>query len=353
MALLLLTVVRDDLLGAWRSTIPPEAPNRFVINLTPEQVPQLQRLFTDAGRPAPAAYPMVRGRLLAINDAPVDPAAYSDENTQRLVEREFNLSFEADLDHADNRIVSGRWWRADELAQPLVSVEQGIAQRLDVHVGDRLRWGLGGRETDVTVQSVRAVRWDSFGVNFFVVATPGVLAGEPSTYVSSFFIPLDKPDLETALVRALPNATLVNVGELLDRIRALVGRLSEAVGLLASLTLLAGVLVVAASLLLSQQERLHDAAILRALGATRAQLSGALLCEFALVGVIAGIVAAGGAMVAGWLMATRVLEVPARLSVAPLPLAIALGVGLALAGAASLLRGVLLAPPLAVLRKPL
>jgi putative ABC transport system permease protein len=353
MALLLLTVVRDDLLGAWRSTIPPEAPNRFVINLTPEQVPQLQRLFTDAGRPAPAAYPMVRGRLLAINDAPVDPAAYSDENTQRLVEREFNLSFDADLDQADNRIVSGRWWRADELAQPLVSVEQGIAQRLDVHVGDRLRWGLGGRETDVTVHSVRAVRWDSFGVNFFVVATPGVLAGEPSTYVSSFFIPLDKPDLETALVRALPNATLVNVGELLDRIRALVGRLSEAVGLLASLTLLAGVLVVAASLLLSQQERLHDAAILRALGATRAQLSGALLCEFALVGVIAGIVAAGGAMVAGWLMATRVLEVPARLSVAPLPLAIALGVGLALAGAASLLRGVLLAPPLAVLRKPL
>jgi len=353
MALLLLTVVRDDLLAAWRATLPADAPNRFVINLTPEQVPQLQSLFTAAGRPAPTAYPMVRGRLLAINDRPVDPATFADENTRRLVEREFNLSFERDLDHADNRIVSGRWWRIDELEQPLVSVEQGIAQKLGVHVGDRLRWGFGGRETEVTVQSVRAVRWDSFGVNFFVVATPGVLAGESSTWVSSFFIPPDKPGLETALVRALPNATLVDVGELLDRIRALIDRLAAAVGLLASLTLLAGVLVVAASLLLSQQERLREAAILRALGATRGQLRDALLCEFALVGVIAGLVAAGGATAAGWLMATRVLEVPTHLSVAPLLWAIALGIGLALAGAASLLRGVLLTPPLAALRKPL
>ena len=350
MALLLLTVVRDQLLGAWQATIPPEAPNRFVINLTPEQVPRLQRLFTDQGRAAPAAYPMVRGRLLTINDELVDPARYPDENTRRLVEREFNLSFEERLDHDDNRIVDGRWWRPDELDQPLVSVEQGIAQKLGLHVGDRLRYGLGGREVEVTVQSIRAVRWDSFGVNFFVVATPAVLAGEPSTYVSSFYIPPDKPELEATLVHELPNATIVNVGELLERIRALVDRLASAVSLLASLTLLAGVLVVAASLLLSQQERQREGAILRALGATRAQLRGALLCEFTLVGVIAGMVAAAGALTAGWVMAVRVLDVPARLSAQPVLLALVLGVGLALAGAAWLLRSVAGRPPMAALR---
>jgi len=350
MALLLLTVVRDQLLGAWQATIPPEAPNRFVINLTPEQVPRLQGLFTDQGRAAPAAYPMVRGRLLTINDELVDPARYPDENTRRLVEREFNLSFEERLDHDDNRIVDGRWWRPDELDQPLVSVEQGIAQKLGLHVGDRLRYGLGGREVEVTVQSIRAVRWDSFGVNFFVVATPAVLAGEPSTYVSSFYIPPDKPEFEATLVHELPNATIVNVGELLERIRALVDRLASAVSLLASLTLLAGVLVVAASLLLSQQERQREGAILRALGATRAQLRGALLCEFTLVGVIAGMVAAAGALTAGWVMAVRVLDVPARLSAQPVLLALVLGVGLALAGAAWLLRSVAGRPPMAALR---
>ena len=350
MALLLLTVVRDQLLGAWQATIPPEAPNRFVINLTPEQVPRLQRLFTNQGRAAPAAYPMVRGRLLTINDELVDPARYPDENTRRLVEREFNLSFEERLDHDDNRIVDGRWWRPDELDQPLVSVEQGIAQKLGLHVGDRLRYGLGGREVEVTVQSIRAVRWDSFGVNFFVVATPAVLAGEPSTYVSSFYIPPDKPEFEATLVHELPNATIVNVGELLERIRALVDRLASAVSLLASLTLLAGVLVVAASLLLSQQERQREGAILRALGATRAQLRGALLCEFILVGAIAGLVAAAGALTAGWVMAVRVLDVPARLSAQPVLLALVLGVGLALAGAAWLLRSVAGRPPMAALR---
>ena len=349
-ALLLLTVVRDQLLGAWQATIPPDAPNRFVINLTPEQVPQLQQLFVERGRPAPAAYPMVRGRLLAINGTSIDPARYADENTRRLVEREFNLSFQRDLDQQDNRVVDGRWWRRDELEQPLVSVEQGIAVKLGLRVGDRLRYALGGREVEVTVQSIRTVRWDSFGVNFFVVATPGVLAGEPATWVSSFFIPPDQPQFETALVRALPNATVVNVGELLERIRSLVERLASAVSLIASLTLVAGVLVVAASLLLSQQERQREGAILRALGATRSQLRGALLCEFALVGAIAGLVAAAGALGAGWLVAVKVLDVPARLSLAPVLWALLLGIGLALAGAAWLLRSVVNRPPMAALR---
>jgi putative ABC transport system permease protein len=352
MALLLLTVVRGDLLGAWQETVPADAPNRFVINLTPEQVPQFQRIFAERGRPVPAAYPMVRGRLLAINDVPVDPADYADENTRRLVEREFNLSFERELAQQDNRIVAGRWWRADELENQLVSVEEGVAAKLRVKVGDRLRWGLGGREAEVTVQSIRAVRWDSFGVNFFVVATPGVLAKEPSTWVASFFVPPDQSHLETALVRALPNVTLVNVGELLERIRSLIDRLASAVSLLASLTLLAGVLVVAASLLLSQQERQREASILRALGASRGQLRGALLCEFALVGALAGLVAAAGAMGAGYLLATHVLDVPAHLSPLPVLWALLLGVGMALAGAAWLLRGVTASSPLSALRRP-
>lgn len=350
MALLLLTVVRADLIDAWHASVPADAPNRFIINLTPEQVPRFWRVFREQGLPAPAAYPMVRGRLLSINDSPVDPARFADENTRRLVEREFNLSFERDLTQRDNRIVSGRWWHAAELEQSLVSLEEGVANRLGIVVGDRLRWGLGSREVETLVQSVRAVRWDSFGVNFFVVATPAVLAGEPSTWVASFFVPQHRPDLEPLLVRELPNATLIDVGEFLQRIRSLVDRLAAAVSLLASLTLLSGALVVAASLLLSQEERQREAAILRALGASRAQLGGALLCEFVLVGALAGMVAAAGALATGWLVAVHVLEVPAHLSPVPLLWALLLGIGLALAGAAWLLRAVIAHPPMTALR---
>jgi putative ABC transport system permease protein len=203
---------------------------------------------------------------------------------------------------------------------------------------------------EVTVQSVRSVRWDSFGVNFFVVATPAVLAGEPATWVASFFLPPTCPQVETALVRALPNATLVNVGEFLERIRGLVDRLAAAVSLLAWLTVLAGVLVVAASLLFSQQERQRDAAILRTLGATAGQLRGALFCEFALVGALAGAVAAAGAVGTGWLVARQVLEVSPQVSLLPVVWALLLGIGLALAGAGWLLRGVVAHPPLSVLR---
>lgn len=352
-ALLLLTVVRDDLLGAWRATLPDNAPNRFIINLTPEQVPVLQQIFAAEGRPVPEAFPMVRGRLLAINGQQVDPSRYADEGTRRLVEREFNLSIATRLDDSDNSITAGRWWRADELDQPWVSVEQGIATKLGVAVGDRLRYALGSREVEVTVRSIRKVRWDSFGVNFFVVATPAVLAGEPATWVASLFVPPDAPALEPRLVRALPNATLVNVGELLERVRSLVERLAGAVSLLASLTLFSGVLVVAAALLFSQHERRREAALLRALGATRGQLRTAWLCEFVVVGVLAASVAAGGAIVAGGVLASQVLEVPAQWSLKPLALALALGIGLTLAGAFGLLRSATHAAPMASLREPL
>ena len=351
MALLLLTLVRSDLIAAWQASVPSDAPNRFVINLRPDQVPQLSALFAAHRLPSPRAYPMVRGRLLAIDGRSVDPAAYADENTRRLVEREFNLSFESHLAHADNRIVAGRWWREDELDQPLVSVEAGVASKLGIDVGSHLQWALGGRDVSVQVQSIREVDWDSFGVNFFVVATPAVLAGEPSTWITSFHLPADRGALERDLLQAVPNATVLNVGELLERIRSLIDRLSAAVATLAWLTMAAGTLVVGATLLLSQDDRLREAGILRTLGASRAQLRGALLTELALIGGLAGTIASACATLAGVVLASRVLDVPYHPGASSVLAGPLLGIGLAVVSGWLVAGRGVSRPPLALIRQ--
>jgi len=309
MSLLLLTVVRGDLLSAWRASLPPDAPNRFVINLQPADLQRFEALFNDSGLPVPRSYPMVRGRLLAINGRDIDPEDYSDSRTRRLVEREFNLSFDAQPDYRGSRLLSGRWWAPDSSALE-ASVESGIASRLAIGIGDQLRYAVGGRNVELTVTSLREVDWDSFGVNFFVVASPAALAGEPTTWVASFYLPPDQRAFDTRLVQALPSINVIDVGELLERIRELVDRLAAAVGLLAWLTIGSGLLVVGAAVLAAQDERLREAALLRSLGASRRQLRGALLAELALTGVLAGVVASLGAWSAGALLATRVLDVP-------------------------------------------
>ena len=348
MALLTVALVRGDLLDAWRGQLPADAPNRFAINIQPAQVGPLSAMFRELALPVPEFAPMYRARLTAIGDRPVVPEQYPDQRARHLAEREFNLSWRAALPPA-NRVTDGRFWSGGG-QEAAFSVEAGLARTLGIRVGDTLSFDLAGRTVRAPVTSLREVRWDSFRVNFFVLASPGLLAGEPASLVSSFYLPPDRlVAFEQALAR-FPGVTVVDVTALLNEVRQLTDRLAQAVEFLFGFTLAAGLVTLVAATVATQAERARDAALLRTLGATRRQLLAVLLGEFLWLGMLAGVLAALGAGALGWAVGFWVLD----LTLLPSPWLLLAGVGLC--GLAALLAGgwavrrVLSEPPAARLR---
>ncbi|HZV55491.1 MAG TPA: FtsX-like permease family protein, partial [Rhodocyclaceae bacterium] len=197
--LLLLTIARDDLLASWRSRVPADAPNRFVINLQPGQRGAFTDFFATHGLSAPMLEPMVRGRLTAVNGRPVVPADFAEERAQRLVEREFNLSWTAGLPPG-NTVSAGRWH--GEARSPQFSVEQGLAETLGLKVGDELTYTVAGATFSAPITSLRKLDWDSMRVNFFVIAPPGLLDAYPASYITSFHLPAGRAAVVGNMVRA-------------------------------------------------------------------------------------------------------------------------------------------------------
>lgn len=348
MALLLLSIVRADLLSDWLDKLPPTTPNRFLINIQPDQVVPLQAFLKEKLGTETPLYPMVRGRLVAMNGAEVTPDAFSDERAQRLVEREFNLSW-AQAIPADNTTVAGAWWEGSQFG-PQFSMEEGIAKDLGVKLGDTLRFRIAGSDIDAPVTSLRKVDWDSFRVNFFVIAPPGVLDEFPATFIASFFLPEERAPTLTELLRTFPNVTVIDVAAVMNQVRTIIGRVAQAVQYVFLFTLLAGLMVLYAAIQSTLDERLREAAVLRTLGARRVQVWQGLVVEFAVLGVLAGAVAALAASAVGYVLAKQVFQLP--YSVNPiLWLAGLVGGGL-MVGLAGILgtRRILDQPPLVTLR---
>jgi len=306
MALLTLTLVRGDLLAAWQRALPPDAPNRFVVNVQPDQTDGVARFFRERSIAPPALYPMVRGRLTQVNGRAVSADTYQDDRARRLVDREFNLSW-ADRMRSDNRIVAGRWWDAGS-ARDQLSLESGIAQTLGLGLGDRLTFDVAGSPIEVTVTSLRKVSWDSFNVNFFAIVPPGLLDGQPAVYVTSFYLPPRNADLLNAFVQRFPNVLVIDVAQVMAQVQRMMDQVARAVQFVFLFTVLAGLVVLYAAIASAQDERLYQATLLRTLGATRAQLLRATLAEFIVTGTLAGLLAAAGATGLGYFVATRLLN---------------------------------------------
>lgn len=347
MALLLLTLVRGDLMNAWRNNLPPDAPNRFVINIQPDQLGEVKRFFNANALGAVDFYPMIRGRLTSINQQPLHTDAMTDERAKRLAEREFNLS-QAAVMRADNKIVAGSWWRSGDARQ--FSVEEGIARTLNLHLGDLLTFNVGGTPVSGRIANLRKVSWDSFKVNFFVIASPGLLDGAPTSYITSFYLARDREATVNALVQAFPNLTVIDVGAILDQVRSIADQVSRAVEFVFVFTLLAGLIVLYAAIVASQDERMFEAAIMRTLGARRAQLRRTQAAEFVAIGLIAGIIAAGFAGAVSFAVSVRILNLPYAFNPWVPLVGIVLGVvGVALAGFAAT-RQAVNRPPLETIR---
>jgi putative ABC transport system permease protein len=350
MALLTLTLVRGDLLSSWQSRLPPDAPNRFLISIQPDQVEPVARFLDARGVARPALFPMVRGRLVAINGRPVSSDNYPDPRAQRLVEREFNLSWAAEL-QPDNRIVNGSWWRADDRGSAQLSVEEGISQTLGIHLGDSLTYDVGGSRFTAKVTSLRKVEWDTFRVNFFVIAPPGLLDGFPVSYITAFHLPPEKLPVMNELMRQFPTVLAIDVTAIMAQVQRTIDEVSRAVEFVFLFTVAAGIVVLYAALVSTQDERRYEAAIFRTLGGRRPQLLRAHAAEFLALGAMAGLFAALGAAGLGYALGVHVLQLPFHLNPWIFPIGFGTGaVGVAAAGLLGT-RSILDQPPLATLRR--
>jgi putative ABC transport system permease protein len=312
LALALLVLLRTDLVSSWRNATPADAPNRFVINIQPDQAEAFLQTLREAGVRKFDWYPMVRGRLVAINQQGVLPEHYKEERAQRLVDREFNLSYSASAP-AHNAIVAGAWVPEEAGA---MSVEEGIAKTLGLKLGDVLRFDMAGVQHEARITSIRRVDWTSMRANFFVMYPVSRMDGVPLTYISAFRAPAptlwpqdsQRVSFDNQLVRRFPNVTNVDMGATLNQVQQVLGQVVRAVEFLFLFTLAAGLVVLFAAVTATREERAREYAVLRALGASNHLLARVQRVELAGVGALAGFLAASVAMVLGWGLARYAFE---------------------------------------------
>jgi putative ABC transport system permease protein len=348
MAMLMLTLVRTELVVKWQQSMPHDMPNRFAINIQDDQLADVRRYFDGLKLKLPELYPMVRGRLQAIGDRPVSGAKYTEERARRLAEREFNVSWATRM-APDNKLAGGKFWAPDSEAQEF-SVEEGIAKALGIKVGDTLTFDVAGSRFTAPVTSLRKVDWDSFKPNFFVVASPSLLKSYPASWITSFHLPPGRDDVVGGLVQRFPNVSVIDLSALMEQFQRITDQVSRAVEFVFLFAIAAGLVVLFAAITSTQDERVFEGAILRTLGASRRQLAILQLAEFLAIGLLAGLIAAGGAVGTAMVLSDRVLNVPYEVSWG-LPIAGVLvgAIGVAVAGLLGTRRAVS-SPPLATIR---
>ncbi|HUX89834.1 MAG TPA: FtsX-like permease family protein [Gallionellaceae bacterium] len=313
MSLLLLTLVRTELMQNWRERLPPDAPNRFIVNVQQDQREPVQQFFKQKELAPPSLFPMVRGRLIAINERSIKSDDFADSRARALVERETNLSWSANLPQG-NQLVQGKWWSplVNPSRAPLreISIEEGLAKTLGIAIGDTLTYDIAGSEFSAKVVNLRKVRWDSMQVNFFVIAAPGLLENHSTSYISSFYLPPDKVRAGDALIKAFPNLLVIDTEAIITQMRHIMDQIAQTLGAVFLFTLLSGLAVLYAALIATQDERIHQSAILRTLGADSSYLRRQHLSEFAVLGALSGLFSAAGSAALGWVLANYVLEIP-------------------------------------------
>jgi putative ABC transport system permease protein len=304
LALVLLVLLRTDLIGSWRRATPPDAPDRFVINIQPDQTAAFRQALTQAGVQRYDWYPMIRGRLVALNGQPVVAQTFEGDRAQRMVEREFNLSHAAELPGL-NPVVAGRW-TAEETDG--LSVEEGLARTLGLKLGDRLGFDIAGQLVEGRITSLRKVDWGSMRVNFFVLFPRAAMPAElPVTWISAFRAPPQR-GFDSALSRAFPNVTNVDVSASIAQVQRVLDQVIRAVEFLFGFTLATGLVVLFAAVTATREERSREYALMRAMGARRSLLAAVQRAELLGVGALAGFLASLVAVAVGWLLARYAFE---------------------------------------------
>jgi len=346
MVMLIIAIVRNDLLNDWQKNLPQDSANFFAMNIQGYQVEDYQQDLDAAGFSISSAFPMVPGRLVAINAIAVkNSAQYSQDPA---VQRDLVLSGGHELP-IGNTLTEGEWFNADINNE--VSVAESLAKRLQLNLGDQLTFDVAGQQVTAKISSLRKVDWGSMKPNFYILFSNDIIEQLPLNYLTSFYVPPEQSHKLTQIIRDYPGITLLDMSQVLIQIQGLLNQVTMAVEYLLALVLLAGVLVLLAALHSSLDDRLQQGAILRTLGAKRQQLQVMQWLEFLLLGALAGFIAVAGAEVIGWLLYQRLfqLQYPWHLSYW---LWIPILSGLIIATLANRsLTSVINQPPLVILRK--
>jgi putative ABC transport system permease protein len=310
-ALLLLAVIRGDLIDDWRARLPRDAPNYFFVNIPPGEAEAFRTLLSEQGGNMSRMLPMIRGRMLTINGGAVTDRQFVTPRGEGMATREQNLTWAGEIG-PDNTITEGHWFTPEEHGKPLVSVATDFQESIPLKLGDVLTFDIAGETVEATISSFRRVQWDSLQPNFFLMFPPGLLEGAAGTYMGSArFRPTD-PGAVAQLVRRFPGVSIFDMDDLLAQVRSIVEKAVLAVQSVFLCTLLAGVVVLLAAVQSTRDERRYESAMLRTLGASSRTVLTGVMVEFALVGLMAGAVAAAAASIGGYFLATRLLEIPYR-----------------------------------------
>ncbi|WP_422908969.1 ABC transporter permease [Pseudomonas songnenensis] len=350
LAMALIALLRGELLDTWQDQLPDNAPNHFVLNVLPAEKDAFAERIAAISSHAAPLYPVVPGRLISINGEPVRQLVSKESQGERAIRRDLSLTWAADLPK-DNHLVAGQWWTEQEATDvPGVSVEAELAESLQLKLGDRLSFTIGGLTREASVTSLRAVNWDSFQPNFYMIFEPDTLEGMPATYMTSFHLPPGKERELVELARAFPSVTLLQVEALLAQLRSILAQVSLAVEYVLLFVLAAGLAVLFAGLQATLDERIRQGALLRALGAERRLLLRARRAEFGLLGAASGLLAALGCELVSALLYHYAFDL--RWQPHPWLLVLPL-IGALLVGGAGLIgtRRALNASPLTVLRE--
>jgi putative ABC transport system permease protein len=358
MLLLILFLVRTALIAEWQAQIPADAPNHFALNIAPREVAPIEALLGANGINTQPLYPMIRGRISVVNGvlAKDYDANRQEQNEDAEAERGprsnsgRNLTWTAMLP-ADNELVAGDWWPADYAGEPLVSLEQELASRNGLLVGDLLSFTIQGRQLEARVASIRTVAWDNMQPNFYIIFSPGGLDDFPSTFLTSFYLPADQKLFLNELLSAHPTITVIEVDAIIEQIQTIISQVTLAIELVLVLIMVAGAMVLLASIQASMDERFKQHAILRTLGASQRLVMGSLVIEFCMLGLFAGVLATVGAEITVFALETQVFKLDYELN--PVLWLLGPAVGVVLIGSLGTLatRKVVRTSPMIVLRQ--
>ena len=308
MLLLVLVLIRTALIDEWRSQVPEDAANHFVMNVAADEVDGVRQLVREQATEGEFLFPMIRGRVASVNEQTAkdwqDELPRKPSGPRLTSERSLTWSV---LAPENNDIIAGRWWAGDSAAAE-VSLEQEYAEDFALQLGDKLEFDVGGRRVWATVTSIRALEWESMTPNFYIILSPGALQDFPATYMTSFYLePTEKIFLNT-LLRQYPTITVIEIDALIAQVQQIVAQVSQAVELVLALVLLSGALVLIASIQASRDTRMAEHGLIRALGGTRALIGGSLTAEFLVLGSFAGIVAVFGAELVVAMLQSQVFD---------------------------------------------
>lgn len=307
MILMLIFLIRNDLMIRWQNQLPEKAPNHFIINIQNDEVTPVKTFLQANNIKTEGVYPMVRGRIIKINGVNILDSTTEQSRLDQSLKRELNLSWNNSVQQ-NNQVIAGTWWDKKSLDKPYISIEKGLASRLKIDIGDSLTFKIAEQEISASILNIRSVQWDSFQPNFYVIFPDGIINQFPATYISSFYLSRENKQLLNTLIKNFPSITVLEIDDIMNQVKAIMQQVSSTIGYVMLFVLLAGIIVLAAVMQSSMEQRIQSAVIMRTLGAKKSFLQRSHLTEFALLGYLSGLLAVIGTETISYFLYTQIFD---------------------------------------------